>query len=230
MFCKSPRPLLLGLLLGWVATGAQAGSQPPGFTPSDLEEWERESFHDLTRYLSVQAGNTAVLFAQTQGAASGLVWEGQVDLAATPWLHWCWQVSNTYPGIDETTREGDDYPARLYVVASTGFFRWQVQALNYVWASEQPQGSAWPSAFTERAHLLALRSGPTEINRWLPESRHLQKDFARYFNNSDPQIQALAIMTDADNTGREAEAWYSRLHLSATGEHPGCPSHPAENQ
>lgn len=206
-----------------------AATQPPAFSETGLQGWKSERFSGLTDYRLAQAGEQQVLAANTRHAASGLGWEGEVDLQSTPWLHWCWWVSNTYPGLDETTKAGDDYPARVYAVASTGFFRWQVQAMNYVWASEQPQGSDWPNAFTSRAHLIALQSGDEHLHRWVAESRHLPDDFARYFSNSKPRVIALALMSDSDNASGEAQAWYSDLHLSASAVHPGCPSQPPEN-
>jgi len=48
-------------------------------------------------------------------------------------------------------------------------------------------------------------------------------------DNTNPQIQALALMTDGDNAGVEAKAWYSDLVLSTSEEHPGCPTEPPEN-
>jgi len=227
-FCLAT-PIKL-LVLGLFALDAYADQQqPPAFSETGLQGWETESFKGQTDYKIVQAGDQQVLFAHTQQAASGLGWEGEPDLNQTSWLHWCWRVSNTYPGLDETTKAGDDYPARVYAVASTGFFRWQVQALNYVWASEKPQGSDWPNAFTSRAHLVALQSGDDKLNQWVAESRNLIEDFTSYFDNSDPQIQALALMTDGDNARVKAQAWYSDLTLSASATHPGCPTEPSEN-
>lgn len=32
----------------------------------------------------------------------------------TPFLNWSWKVMNTFPGIDETMKSGDDFSARIY--------------------------------------------------------------------------------------------------------------------
>ncbi len=224
-----PKPLLAILTVGFLAGPLLAAEQPPAFSRTGLNSWETDSFKGQTDYRIVQAGDQPVLFAHAQQTASGLGWEGAPDLQNTPWLHWCWWVNNTYPSVDETSKAGNDYPARIYAVASTGFFRWQVQAISYVWASQQPLGSDWPNAFSSSAHQLALQSGDSQLNNWMAESRNLIDDFKRYFDNPDPQIQALALMTDADNAGLEARAWYSDLVLSSSAEHPGCPTAPPEN-
>lgn len=217
------------LALSLLTSPLFAAEQPPAFSQSGLHGWETESFKGQTDYQIVKAGDQPVLFAHARQSASALGWEAEADMRSSPWLHWCWWVSNTYSGVDETSKAGDDYPARIYAVASTGFFRWQVQAINYVWASEQPQGSDWPNAYTSRARLLALQSGDEHLHRWVAESRNLPDDFTRYFDNADPQIQALALMTDADNAKGESRAWYSDLQLSASADHPGCPAEPPEN-
>lgn len=221
---KFSRFTLCFLTSNMIAATVVAAEQPPAFSASGLEGWKTERFSGQTHYHIVTAGDQRVLAAHTRHAASGLGWEGDIALAETPWLHWCWRVSNTFEGIDETIKAGDDYPARVYAVARTGRLPWQVQALNYVWASEQPQGSDWPNAFTQRAHLMALQSGDAQLNQWLAESRHLAQDFQRYFGNTDPRVVALALMSDSDNAGGEAKAWYSDLILSASEDHPGCPT------
>ena len=46
-----------------------------------------------------------------------------------------------YSGLDERRKDGDDYPARVYVVAQ----RWPAfrsRAINYVWASSLAQGES----------------------------------------------------------------------------------------
>ncbi|RAU19256.1 hypothetical protein DN062_03035 [Nitrincola tibetensis] len=215
----------IGFLIShMVASAALAAELPPFFSTSGLDGWKTEKFSGQTHYQIVTAGDQKVLAAHTQHAASGLGWEGEINLSETPWLHWCWRVSNTYSSIDERSKAGDDYPARVYAVARTGRLPWQVQALNYVWASEQPKGADWPNAFTSRAHLLALQSGNTKLNQWVAESRHLTQDFQRYFDNPNPRVIALALMSDSDNAGGEAKAWYSDLILSATADHSGCPT------
>ncbi|TVQ71761.1 MAG: DUF3047 domain-containing protein [Oceanospirillales bacterium] len=198
--------------------------QPPAFSVSGLEGWKTERFSGQTIYRIVSAGDQNVLAARTNISASGIGWEGEINLQDTPYLHWCWRVSNTYSDIDEKTKAGDDYPARVYAVAKTGRLPWQVQALNYVWASGQPKGADWPNAFTQRAHLLALQSGDLLKNQWIAETQNLVQDFQRYFDNPNPRVIALALMSDSDNAGGEAKAWYSDLVLSDTADHPGCPA------
>lgn len=205
----------LGLLLVTLAAGAQ--ETPVGlFSEGELRNWEAEVFSGKTRYELVQHSGRTVLHARCSDAASGLWRRIEVDLRETPVLEWSWRVDQTFSGIDETVREGDDYPARVYVVVDGGWRRWRTRAINYVWASEQPAGSDWPNAWASQAHVVALRSGAPETQgRWHREARNVREDFRRYHDREVDRIDAVAIMTDCDDTGGGAEAWYGDIRFTA---------------
>ncbi len=181
------------------------------FAEGDLTGWQSKSFAGKTRYeLREDAGRTA-LHASSDNTASGLFHEVKVDLDRTPYLHWSWKVENLLDGGDERGKAGDDYPARIYVVFSGGLFFWRTRAINYVWSSNQPIGSQWPNAFTGNAAMIAVRRGPAELQQWLSEKRDVKADYRRLFGTEPGEISAVALMTDTDNTGLQAEAWYGDI-------------------
>lgn len=179
-------------------------------TPEDIMQWEPHSFEGETSYELVEVdGRSAVHAVCTDGSASGLFMQEDVDLNATPVVEWEWRVDNTFSGIDETTRAGDDYPARIYAVDEYTVRIWSTRALNYVWASEQPQGADWPNAYQSRAHMIAMQSGPSgESGQWVTERRNLKEDFMRFHDRDLDRVNAFAIMTDCDDVGEPSEAWY----------------------
>lgn len=209
--CSSP--FLLGAAI----------AQKVHFTPNQIMTWPTRSFEGETRYSVVEKSGRRVLEAKSQGQASARYLEREVDLNETPYLHWCWQVSKTYPGLDETTKAGDDYPARVYVAHKTGLLPWQVESVNYVWASTQPQGATWPNAFTQRAQLIALQSGEQRVGDWIAEVRDVRADFAELFSNSPSYINGIALMSDGDNAGGNATAWFTHLGFSSSKDAPTCP-------
>lgn len=156
-----------------------------------------------------------VLKAESQAAASGLYREQSVDLTQTPWLHWRWKIANTLDGIDETTRAGDDYPARVYVVFSGGLAFWRTRTVVYVWASAQPQGSRWHNAFTGNARVIAVESGDAKVGEWVMESRNVRDDYKQLFGEDVTEADAVAIMTDTDNSGQSVTAWYGDITFSS---------------
>jgi hypothetical protein len=199
--------IALGISLSAHAQRLEVGR----FSAADLSGWEEKSFVGETRYALREDGGQQALYAQSNAAASGLFRKIKVDLGRTPYLHWSWKIKNLVDGGDERRKQGDDYPARIYVVFSGGLFFWRTRAINYVWSNREPLGSAWPNAFTANAQMIAVRSGPEGLGRWLTERRDVKADYRRLFGSEPGEIAAVALMTDTDNTGSAAAAWYGDI-------------------
>jgi hypothetical protein len=220
---SKPLHPLAAALAGWLLTSALA-AEPEAhrvtvatFSAGSLAGWKEESFAGNTEYrlLTSPDGGPTALRARTRDAASGLYREVRIDLTRTPWLHWSWRVEDVYRGLDESRKEGDDYPARLYVVVSGGLLFWNTRALSYVWSSSRPVGSHWPNAYTANARLLAVESGPERLGHWRHYRRNLREDWLQLFGEEIDEIDALALMSDSDNGGQSADAWYGDIWFSA---------------
>jgi len=185
------------------------------FSDGMLEGWQEKSFVGDTRYQFVSEAGRQVLEATASGTASGIFREIEIDLTKTPYLNWSWWIEDVLAGNDEKRRSGDDYPVRLYVVVSGGFFFWRTRAINYVWSSSQPLESHWPNAYTGRAMMVAVRSGGEQRGRWLSEKRNVRADFKRLFGIDIDQIDAVAIMSDSDNSGGRVRGRYGDIFFSA---------------
>lgn len=208
------RALTLGLGIA-AATLANAAE----ITPSDILAWDSRDFAGPTRYSLEQRSGENILRAQCVNGASALYLEQKVNLQQTPILQWSWAVQNTFEGVDETSKAGDDYPVRLYVVKDGGLLPWRTQALNYVWSSTQQAGADWPNAYTANAHMLALRSGPQSTPGTLvEEKRNVREDFKTYQGMELDSIDGIAIMTDCDNSQQPVTGWYGSISWHAEGD------------
>lgn len=185
------------------------------FSQNGLSTWNEKSFVGNTHYSIVNNENQTFLKAETTASASGLFKEIDIDLNKTPYLNWSWKVANTYQGNNERSKDGDDYPARIYVVVSGGLFFWKTRAINYVWSSNQPINTSWENAYTKNAKMIALRSGENETKQWLTEKRNIQDDLEQLFGEKIDEINAIAIMSDSDNNGQSATAWYGDIYFSS---------------
>ena len=185
------------------------------FSQGDLSGWQAKVFAGQTHYALQNKDGKIVLHADSSAAASGLYREVKIDLDKTPILNWTWQVGNILTGNDEHTHAGDDYSARIYVVFSGGLAFWRTRAINYVWSNKQPVGSSWPNAFTGNARMVAVESGSGRINHWMSERRDVRADYRRLFGEEPGPVDAVAIMTDTDNTGAAATAWYGDIWFTA---------------
>lgn len=190
-------------------------------TPRELKQagWQVHHFVEGTHYTFVKSetsNKSKVIHASSKAAASGLVKKLNVDLTNTPTLSWSWKSERLLQAPKpyvEKSKPGDDYTARLYVIAKGRFF-WQTKALNYVWSSQYPVGDSWYNPYTNNAKMIVVESGTLNLGQWLSYSRDIKADFKKYFDINISEINAIAIMTDTDNTQGEAESWYRDIQFS----------------
>lgn len=127
-------------------------------------------------------------------------------------------------------KQGDDYPARIYIAferdpGKMGLFEKTkcrviklfygryppYAALNYIWASKAPKRLLTANPYTDRTVMIVAQSGEDKLGRWITEKRNLYEDYKRAFEEEPPLISCVAIMTDTDNTGESATAYYGDI-------------------
>lgn len=233
--------LLLSIGIAIVASAAGEevvllGGLGPPATPDDMPAgWKPLVFKNIattTRYSVVRDGDAYVLKADSRAAASGLYREVNLDPKVYRTLAWRWRVENVLKRADARRKEGDDYPARVYVTfrydpdsatlwERTKYGTYKLLygeyppkgAINYIWDNRLPQGTSLDNAYTDRAKMIVVRSGADGVGRWWSEQRNLYEDYRRLFAEEPPPIAAVAVMTDTDNTGETAVAYYDRIVL-----------------
>ena len=176
--------------------------------------FSERSFAANTRYRVVEQGGIWVLEAETRASASALYREMDIDLLATPYLNWSWRVDNVYPIAHQQKKPGDDYPARVYVVVKYGFFPWQTRALNYVWSNYRETALFWPNPFSAQAMMIPLQVGDEGLGLWQDERVNIVEDYFRIFHEHIDRAHGVAIMSDSDNAGGEAIAFYGDIYFS----------------
>jgi hypothetical protein len=51
------------------------------------------------------------------------------------------------------------------------------------------------------------------VGQWLTETRDIYADWRRLFGGEPPRIAGIAVMTDTDDTGERAVAYYDAITL-----------------
>ena len=235
--------VLIGMILGdptrlqaasptTVAVGPFSNAAPSGPWPDGWKPLTFPKIPQHTTYSLVRDGDRVAVKATSQASSSGYTKEILIDPKEYPIIQWQWKVSNVLKAGDVATKDGDDYPARIYVtfqydsakVSLFGKAKYEAAkliygrypplgALNYIWESRAPVGTAVPNPYTEQVHMIVVESGPTKLNTWLTEERNVYEDYKRAFGEEPPMISGIAIMTDTDNTGESAEAYYGDIVL-----------------
>ena len=178
--------------------------------------WEKKVFRGETVYTPVIDESRPALKAESRSTASALIYRVSLDPQTYPRLSWSWKIVRTIGKGDERTKAGDDYAARVYVVFPSTLF-WRTRAVNYIWANRLPRGAFLPNVYTGNAAMVAVESGDGNAGRWIDEERDLVGDYRRAFREDPPKVGAVAIMTDTDNTGEEAVAWYGAIRFLPPG-------------
>ena len=190
------------------------------FSSGSLDNWEAKEFKGQTSYKLVDLAGTRVLKAESAGSASGLFNEQRIDLHKTPVMNWRWHIENRLRNdLNEQVKSGDDYAARVYVIASGGAAFWQTKAINYVWSSTSPVGNVWPNPYAYagangKMMMIALRSSTDQAGTWYSEKRNILTDLKHQFGEEIRYIDAVAIMTDTDDSHGKATAYYGDIYFS----------------
>jgi len=184
------------------------------FSLGKMVGWQSEMFDGETLYRLVKDKNKQVLMADSESAASGLVYKQQIDLEQTPWLNWSWKTESVLTGLDETQKTGDDFTARLYVIVDGGLVFWQTHALNYVWSSSHEKGEKWSNPYTSNATMFAIEAGEAALGDWQHYSRNIRSDFKQLVGKDIRYIDAVAIMTDTDNSRQKTKAYYGDIFFT----------------
>lgn len=210
---------------------SSASALAPGGLPAG---WEPLSFPKIKAATAYEwSAASSAVHAVAESSASGLVFRHQGPVAASPILRWRWKISGVIEKGDERSRKGDDYAARVYVtfkyeparVGLASRLKYRAvkalrgeypprNAISYIWANKLPEGASAPSPYTGEVMMLAVRSGGSAAGQWRAEERNVLEDYRRLFKEEPPPYAGVALMTDSDDTGGRAEAWYADVTLA----------------
>ncbi len=194
--------------------------------------WKPLTFKKIPKHTSyevVKDGGVTIVKAVSEASASGLIKPVVIDPKEYPIVRWRWKVDNVLQGSDVALKEGDDFPARLYVTfeydsdkVSLGkklkfkagqilFGDIPIAALNYIWDTKTPVGTIVENAYTDFARMVIVESGTQKIGMWIDEERNIYEDYKKAFGEEPPMINGVAIMSDTDNTKEQATAYFGDI-------------------
>jgi hypothetical protein len=213
---------------------AEGTTLPPPWEVITLPKIPRHTQYSLAR-----VDGRVVVRAEASASYANVVHPLDLDVGATPVLHFSWRADRFPANSDLQTRQGDDLAAKVCVLFDVpldrlGFAdRVRIElgrrlfdpklpsaTVCYVWDRQMAAGTWLPNAYTNRVRYLILRSAAAgEQGRWFDERRDLRSDFAQAFGKEGrgrlPPVVAIAFATDADNTGSSALAYYGDIVLRA---------------
>ena len=151
----------------------------------------------------------------SENAASGLGKEIKINLSKTPFLNITWKVEKDLSGINENSRKGHDYAARVFVIKKTGATPLSNRAMNYVYSSNNEIDSHQPSPYTKKSIDYVLSTTKENLNEWVTVKVNVKKHFKKFHDLDVNDIEGVAIMTDTDNSEMTAIAYYQNIYFSS---------------
>jgi len=158
--------------------------------------------------------NGNYLKAVAENAGSGLGKEIKIDLNKTPFINITWKIEEDLSGINEKTKKGHDFAARVFAVKKTGATPLSNRAINYVFSSNHEIGQNWPSPYTKKSIDNVLSTTKENLNKWVTVKANVKEDFKRFHDLNVDELDGLAIMSDTDNSKLKSVAYYQNIYFS----------------
>ena len=152
--------------------------------------------------------------AEAEGKGSGLGKEIKIDLLKTPFINITWKVEKDLSGIDEKSKKGHDYAARVFVIKKTGSTMLSNRAINYVFSSNNNVDENWYSPYTKKSLDYVLSTTKENLNTWVTVKANVKDHFKKFHNLDVVDLTAVAIMTDTDNSKLKAVSYYQNIFFS----------------
>ena len=168
-----------------------------------------------TEYTLGNNENGKFMRANANNSASGLGKEIKINLNKTPFLNITWKVEKDLRGIDEESKKGHDYAARVFVVKKTGATPLSNRAMNYVFSSNKDINSYHPSPFTKKSIDYVLSTTKKHFNEWVTVKVNVKEHFKKFHNLDLDEINGVAIMADTDNSKLNSVSYYQNIYFSS---------------
>ena len=185
------------------------------FTKEEFEKLKVRKIKNFTNYTLGKNENGNFLKAEAEGQASGLGKEVSINLNKTPYLNITWKVEKDLYGINEKSKKGHDYAARVFVIKKTGSTALSNRAINYVFSSNEEVDKYWRSPFTKKSIDYVLSTTIKNNNEWVTVKANVKEDFKKLHNLDVNELNGVAIMSDTDNSKIRSVAYYQNIFFSS---------------
>ena len=188
------------------------------FTEQELSELNVRKVRgadNKTVYTVGSNENGNFLKAVADNAASGLGKEVKIDLNKTPFINITWKIEKDLKGINENSKKGHDFAARVFAVKKTGATPLSNRAINYVFSSNSAVGQSWPSPYTKKSIDNVLATTKDNLNVWVTVKANVKEDFKKFHDLDVNELDGLAIMADTDNSKMKSVSYFQNIYFSA---------------
>jgi hypothetical protein len=200
-----------------------------------LDNWKPLFFPKIKKhstYTIETEGQVHVLKTESNGSASAIVYKKSFTVYEHPRVTWRWKVGNVYKKGDARTKEGDDYPIRVYIMfeydpeqagalekikyglAKSIYGEYPPHSsLSYVWSNKDDADTFLVSPYTDKAEMVLLEKGQEKVGTWVEEEINIFDDYLKAFGVKPPVRARIAVMNDSDNTGESSVSYMEYIEI-----------------
>lgn len=214
------------------ATARFSSAAPGGPLPRG---WQRVPLNDRkrpTQWSLESDGGVTVLAAHARASVSLVMRAASIDLRRTPVVAWRWRIDAHPADADNARASKEDSVARLVfafdgdraslplsdrtvmrVAKSMAGREMPYATMMYVVSGVADVGAVVPNPHTRRVQMVVASTAAQATSGWVDASRDLAADFSEAFGEAPGSVVAYGVMSDTDNTGAEARAWYGDIEF-----------------
>ncbi len=174
--------------------------------------WLHRTFWRITptQYSLSEIDGRSALHCTTDNSGSILIRDTAIPLADFPILNWSWKIDKPLSSnIDEETHEGDDHPARFFVVFESGETS---TAAEIIWSNTRFTPGDYK--IIDGFHHLVANGLDENVGIWFDQTVDLEALYRKISGRTDTaEIAALGFFCDSDNTGGSTSAYFSDVRL-----------------
>ncbi len=174
--------------------------------------WEQLKFGKPTDYFLCMDGTNQCLKAVADKTCSAFMTKVRVKPQHRLVARWRWKIDHVPQNASDNVSRTFDHTARIIIAFDT--LIGPPRTINYVWANQEKIGTDMRHPLSGRAKMVVVQSGNLLAEKWIPEERDVTSDWHRLFGEKAmPDIVALGVITDSENTGTQVTAYYQNLEL-----------------
>jgi hypothetical protein len=153
-----------------------------------------------------------VLHLKSDGDSSAVSKEVKVDVKAWQILEWSWRVVKLPAGGDARKSATDDEAAQIYVVFPRFPTAVRSRIIAYIWDTTAPVGAIFKSEKTGTVTYVVVRSGPSDVGKWITERRNVFEDFKKIYGDSPSEdAGVISVLIDSNDTRSSAESFVGEI-------------------
>lgn len=163
-------------------------------------EWSIKVWKGIGQVQVLEANHHKILRLETEQGCISLFRSLTVNLQASPFVSWEWNVLTLPTGAGSRQAQRDDHGAAVYLIFSSREAPDRTTTICYIWDNALSVGTVLTRPKDPSVHYVVVRSGQEQLGTWLTEERNVLSDYRRIFGEEPAILEGMSLVVDSDQT------------------------------